>query len=62
MLDAEYKELWNVLWNNSTNGRVTWRYINKVDFNKIYSDFYLNQVITGHGEFPQFQHDIFKKI
>lgn len=32
-----------------------------VNVKKIYSDFYLNQIITGHGIFPEYQSKMFNK-
>lgn len=58
-LDAKYKEIWNARWESSIKGRETWNYIKKTDYEKIYSDFYLNQVITGHGIFPKYQSEKF---
>lgn len=47
--------VWQDRWNNSTKGRNVWEYIPIVNLEKLYSDFFLNQIITGHGIMPAFQ-------
>lgn len=61
-LDLKYNEKRNTRWETSSKGRETWKYIKSVDDRKIYSDFYLNQVITEHGIFPKHQAEKFNKV
>ena len=42
-------------WDNSPKGRETHTVIPRVSTNNIQSDFYLNQIITGHGCVPSHQ-------
>lgn len=53
--------VWQVRWNNFTKGRWTWDLVPKVNLKRILSDFYLNQVLTYHGVFPEFQAKRFGK-
>lgn len=60
-LENKYREIWNNRWINSVKGRTIWDYITEVNYKRILLDFYINQVITGHGIFPKFQCDRFNK-
>lgn len=61
ILHDKYIDKWLSEWDSSNKGRLTWKYIKKVNVKKIYSDFYLNQIISGHGIFPAYQAEKFKK-
>lgn len=50
-----YLNKWQDNWNSSTKGRWTWDLVPKVNLNRILSNFYLNQVLSKHGVFPEFQ-------
>lgn len=51
----------NTSWRDSIKGSNIWNYIKDVNYNKIYSDFYINHVITGHSIFHTFQCEHFGK-
>lgn len=57
----KYLDLWKLKWESSQKGRETLNYIKEVNEGNIYSDFYINQVITGQGVFPRHQADRFNK-
>lgn len=48
ILDSKYNNIWNERWHNSMKGIITKKYIKDVSEIKIYSNFYINQVVTGH--------------
>lgn len=53
-----YKESirnWQEEWNQSSKGRRTFKFIPKVSTDRCIADFYINQVLTGHGVFPVYQ-------
>lgn len=52
---------WQKRWDESENGRWTWDLIPKVRENVVFGDFYINQVLTGHGAFPVYQNRFFGK-
>lgn len=45
-------ELWQQSWDTHDKGRNVYCYIDQVNTGKIYLDFYLNQIVAGHGAFP----------
>lgn len=57
ILNNKCKDIWNTRWGNSIKGRITWNYIRNVNYDRIYSDFFINQVETGHDTppFPPFK-------
>ncbi|GBN82257.1 hypothetical protein AVEN_237035-1 [Araneus ventricosus] len=57
----EILEAWQQLWSGSSNARWTYSLLSKVDYKRMYGDFYLNQVFTGHGVFPCHQAHLFGK-
>lgn len=61
LLLDKYYITWNNRWNDSFKGRTTFLYIQEVNCNRLISDFYLNQIVTGHGIFPAFQAERFRK-
>lgn len=58
-LYKKYQRVWNNRWCESLSGRTTYNYFKDVSYKKIVSDFFLNQVVTGHGIFPSFQAERF---
>lgn len=60
-LETKFLEHWQYYWDNSYKCRGTWNLIPRVKQNVIYSDFFLNQVITRHGVFPGYQEKYFNK-
>ncbi|GBO07530.1 hypothetical protein AVEN_58803-1 [Araneus ventricosus] len=50
----EILEAWQQRWSGSSNARWTYSLLSKVDYKRIYGDFFLNQFSTGHGVFPFF--------
>ncbi|GBL88847.1 hypothetical protein AVEN_158958-1 [Araneus ventricosus] len=57
----EILEAWQQRWSGSSNARWTYLLLSKVDSKRIYGDFFLNQVFTGHGVFPCHQARLFRK-
>lgn len=60
-LQMEYLEEWQNRWNSSMKGRTVLGFIDLVNYNRIYADFYINQLITGHGINPSFQKNRFNR-
>lgn len=60
-LNNIYTNVWQDRWNNSTKGRWTWDLVPNVSLKRILSNFYLNQVLTKNGVFPDFQAKRFGK-
>ncbi|GBM56600.1 hypothetical protein AVEN_133079-1 [Araneus ventricosus] len=52
---------WQERWNNSAKGSWTKKYFKEVQFNRLYGDFYYNQVLTSHGVFGAHQERLFGK-
>lgn len=52
---------WQNYWNNSTDGRETYRIIKKVDVKYLCSSQVQQYYITGHGSFPTFLFKIGKR-
>lgn len=52
---------WQSHWEKTTKGRRTYRFFKKVTMGRCKSDFYLNQILTGHGVFPAHQARMFGK-
>ncbi|GBM56656.1 hypothetical protein AVEN_250266-1 [Araneus ventricosus] len=57
----EILEAWQQRWSGSSNARRTYSLLSKVDSKRIYGDFFLNQVSTGHGAFPCHHASLFGK-
>ncbi|GBN63214.1 hypothetical protein AVEN_186663-1 [Araneus ventricosus] len=47
----EILEAWQQRWSGSSNATWTYSLLSKVDYKRIYGDFFLNHVVTGHGVF-----------
>ncbi|GBM28771.1 hypothetical protein AVEN_177985-1 [Araneus ventricosus] len=52
------KDLWQNRWNDSKNARWTKNLIDKVNVDRLYVDFYLNQILTAHGVFREHETDV----
>ncbi|GBO08273.1 hypothetical protein AVEN_129292-1 [Araneus ventricosus] len=55
------KDLWQNLWNDSKKARWTKNLIDKVEVNRLYGDFYINQILAN-GDFREHQARFFEKI
>ena len=44
---------WNKEWETHKNGWPLYHFLKKVDTNRLYSDFHINMMLTGHGYFPE---------
>ncbi|GBN46367.1 hypothetical protein AVEN_243129-1 [Araneus ventricosus] len=55
------KDLWKNRWNDSKNARWTKNLIDKVNVDRLYGDFYINQISTAHGVFRENQARFFEK-
>ena len=45
------KTNWNKNWETHKDGRPLYHFLKKVDTNRLYSDFHINMMLTGHGYF-----------
>lgn len=61
LLKKEALTQWQTYWNNSSKGRRTFDLIKEVSLGRCFTDFFLVQVITGHGVFPAHQARLFGK-
>ncbi|GBM98046.1 hypothetical protein AVEN_257979-1 [Araneus ventricosus] len=52
---------WQERWDNSAKGSWAKEFFREVKFNRIYGDFYCNQVLTSHGVFGAHQERLFCK-
>lgn len=52
---------WQEKWNNSVTGRVTYKSFPGVGTRRLQGSFYVNQVLTGHGTFGDYQARFFQK-
>ncbi|GBM12202.1 hypothetical protein AVEN_21010-1 [Araneus ventricosus] len=55
------RQNWQILWDHSSKGKQVKKLFDKVDEKRVLSDFYLNQIITGHGAFKTYQNRFFGK-
>ncbi|GBN83674.1 hypothetical protein AVEN_151016-1 [Araneus ventricosus] len=55
------KDLWQNRWNDSKNARWTKNLIDKVNVDRLYGDFYINQILTALGVFREQQARFFEK-
>ncbi|GBM24380.1 hypothetical protein AVEN_80101-1 [Araneus ventricosus] len=55
------KDLWQNLGNDPKNARWTKNLIDKVNVDRLYGDFYANQILTAHGVFREHQARFFGK-
>lgn len=58
----KYLQIWQQRWYSQDKGRNIYSYIHHVDTGKIYSAFYLNQIVSGHVCIPKFQYKMFGKL
>lgn len=56
-----YINKWQTCWSESNKDRNVWNFIDQVNIHIIYSDFYLNRLVTGHGIDPNFQKRMFNR-
>ncbi|GBM47342.1 hypothetical protein AVEN_94449-1 [Araneus ventricosus] len=56
------KDLWQNRWNDSKNARWNKNLTDKVNVDRLYGDFYINQILTAHGVFREHQARFFKKM
>ncbi|GBM23717.1 hypothetical protein AVEN_257629-1 [Araneus ventricosus] len=50
---------WQILWDHSSKGKQVKKLFDKVDEKRVLDDFYLNQIISGHGTFKTYQNRFF---
>ncbi|GBN60880.1 hypothetical protein AVEN_255785-1 [Araneus ventricosus] len=55
------KDLWQNRWNDSKTVRWTKNLIDKVNVDRLYGDFYINQILTAHGVFREHHSRFFWK-
>ncbi|GBM12027.1 hypothetical protein AVEN_256109-1 [Araneus ventricosus] len=55
------KNLWQSRWDDSKNARWTKNLIDKVNVDRLYGDFYINQILMAHGVFREHQARFFEK-
>ncbi|GBN02450.1 hypothetical protein AVEN_173724-1 [Araneus ventricosus] len=55
------KDMWQNRWNDSKNARWTKNLIDKVNVDRLYGDFYINQILTAHGVFREHQASFYEK-
>ncbi|GBM46951.1 hypothetical protein AVEN_241177-1 [Araneus ventricosus] len=55
------KDPWENRWNDSKNARWTKNLIDKVNVDRLYGDFYINQILMAHGVFRDHQARIFEQ-
>ena len=53
---------WNNRWTNNSKGRLIFEIFPKVSLKRTRSNFFLNQIISGHGAIPTFQHQRFGRM
>ncbi|GBL95253.1 hypothetical protein AVEN_37715-1 [Araneus ventricosus] len=59
-LNKIIKDLWQNRWNDSKNARWIKNLIDKVNVDRLYGDFYINQILTAHGVFREHQARFFE--
>ncbi|GBN57061.1 hypothetical protein AVEN_195158-1 [Araneus ventricosus] len=57
----EILEAWQQRWSGSSNATWTYSLLSKVDYKRMYGDFFLIRVVTGHDVFPCHQARLFGK-
>ncbi|GBM17204.1 hypothetical protein AVEN_1973-1 [Araneus ventricosus] len=57
----EILEAWQQRWSGRSNATWTYSLLSKVDYKRMYGDFFLIQVVTGHDVFPYHQARLFGK-
>ncbi|GIY54762.1 hypothetical protein CDAR_391011 [Caerostris darwini] len=59
LIKKEIVAEWQDRWSNSTKGREVFTLLPEVKISRIQGDFFLNQVITGHGCLGAYQERFF---
>ncbi|GBO22233.1 hypothetical protein AVEN_257886-1 [Araneus ventricosus] len=54
-------ELWQNRWNESNKARWTKILIDNANLDRLYGDFYMNQILAAHGVFSEHQAGFFEK-
>ena len=62
ILLARALENWQTRWDHSSTGRRTYEIFPRVSLRKLHCDFYINQVLTGHGTFGDHQARLRNKL
>ncbi|GBM67146.1 hypothetical protein AVEN_162419-1 [Araneus ventricosus] len=57
----EILKAWQERWPAGSKARWIYSFLSKVDYKRMNADFFLNQVLTGHGVFPCHQSRFFGK-
>ncbi|GBN04705.1 hypothetical protein AVEN_30169-1 [Araneus ventricosus] len=52
-------KLWQLRWENSQQSRFTFGLFPTTDLRRCFGDFFINQILTGHGCFPAYQSRVF---
>ncbi|GIY99113.1 uncharacterized protein CEXT_180371 [Caerostris extrusa] len=60
-LQQDTLQQWQVGWNSSLKGRAVFDLCPKVHLKRLHGNFYINQLITGHGALAQYQGKFFGK-
>ncbi|GBM35640.1 hypothetical protein AVEN_244525-1 [Araneus ventricosus] len=55
------RQNWQILWDHSSKCKQVKKLFDKVDEKRVLGDFYLNQIISGHGAFQIYQNRFFSK-
>ncbi|GIY66992.1 hypothetical protein CDAR_417641 [Caerostris darwini] len=61
LLKKEILAEWQDRWSNSSKGREVFLLLPKVNINRVQGDFYINQLISGHGALAAYQLRFFGK-
>ncbi|GIX71144.1 uncharacterized protein CDAR_430821 [Caerostris darwini] len=59
LLKHDVLEEWQNLWANSAKGRAVFELCEKINPKRTLGNFFLNQIITGHGAIASYQHKFF---
>ncbi|GBL73239.1 hypothetical protein AVEN_159294-1 [Araneus ventricosus] len=55
------RQNWQASWDHSSKGKQVKKLFDKVDERRVLRDFYLNQIIKGHGAFKNYENRFFGK-
>ncbi|GIY65165.1 putative 115 kDa protein in type-1 retrotransposable element R1DM [Caerostris darwini] len=61
LIKKEILAEWQDRWSNSTKGREVFLLLPRVNVTRVQGDFYVNQLISGHGALAAYQHRFFGK-
>ncbi|GIY52246.1 uncharacterized protein CEXT_417141 [Caerostris extrusa] len=61
LLLKDILQQWQVYWNSSLKGRAVFELCPVVSLKRLHGNFYLNQLITGHGALAKYQKKFFHK-